>query len=301
MGLSFSFTASINTVTQWFNKRRSTAVGVMYIGSGIGGIVIPIVLKALFAAVGFGWAIRILAFIALMIMAISVLLTTDRRKELGLDHSGNPIIGAIKGVDFSRVKEPLYLVYLVACIGNSGPFFLTLNYLVSYATANGWDEGLAYYLPVAYNAASILGRVIGGYLSDRYGRFNIFICANAIAAIAVFVCWIPPTIGHSKGGLFAFAVIGGFTSGSYFQSSPTCLAQISDPKRFSAQFGAFSCVIAIFNFAFLPIGGAIISAGGGGGPGYDKFVILVAVLQFLGLAFSIITRVMLEGFRLTAV
>lgn len=310
LGVSFSFCCSINTVTHWFDKRRSTAVGCTFVGGGVGGIVIPIILQQLFQKVGFGWSIRILGFISLSLISSAYLLVQDRRKELGLitNHNNkpsnsriirglNPVIQAIKQINFKTLTDRVFFTLVLSCMGNSGPFFLTVNYLVSYATANGWDASTAYYLPVVLNAMSIVGRVLGGYISDHYGRFNFFLISNLIACIAIYICWLPPIIGHSKPGLFIYAGFFGFTSGSYFQSSPTCVGQISSIQEFSARYGTLSCLISLFNFAMLPIGGAIVGDSNNS-KGYDNLVIFVAVVQLFGVINIFLCRYLYGGMKL---
>lgn len=301
LGCSFSFCTCIHTVTHWFLKRRSTAVGCSLVGSGFGGIIIPIILQQLFKKVGFGWAIRILGFISLMVIFCGLLLIDDRRKELDLlPDSSSPLkvhqvlIGSIKQINYMNLKDPTFLTLVLGCIGNSGHFFLCLNYLISYATANGWDTELAYYLPVVLNSSSIVGRITGGYFSDRYGRFNFFLISNLISTLAVFICWLPPIIGHSTPGLFVYAAVFGYTSGSYYQSSPTCLAQISTVKEFSTRYGTFTNIIAIINFILLPTGGAIV--GNSRPSGYDHLIIFIAVIQFLGVIFIFVCRYRCGGF-----
>ncbi|CAH6722618.1 riboflavin transporter Mch5p [[Candida] jaroonii] len=296
-GVCLGFTCSINVVTHWFNKWRSTAVGISFVGSSIGGIVYPIILNSLFTSVGFGWGIRVLGFICMVLISIGIVLTKDRRYELGFmkGDKGNPIMDGLKQIDFGILKDPIFATLVIGCIGNSGPFFLTLNYIVSYATAHGWSTSDAYSLTIAMNACSIGGRLSGGYLADKYGRFNWFIVTNLIATIGVFLFWLPPWGSH-KGGLFTYACLFGYTSGSYFQSSPTCVAQISKVDQFAVRYGTSSFIISVINFALLPIGGAII--GNKAASGFDHMVIFVAVFQILGLVFVALCRFLYGGWNL---
>lgn len=301
LGVLCSFSASVNTISHWFDKKRGTAMGLMYTGSSIGGILFPIVLNKLFDRIGFGWSIRVIGFLGFGLSLLSVVFADDRRKELGLAETNlNPLMVAIKRINLRVLKDPMFLMFFAAGLGNSSPMFISLNYMVSYATTNGWDASLAFYLPVAFNAASFFGRILGGILSDRYGRFNYFLMVNLVNCVGVLVCWLPPVVGHSHPGLFIYSAFAGFASGSYFQSLPTCLAQISSVETFSWKYGTFSLLLSSINFANLPIGGAIIGTKHGG-EGYDRLVILSACYAVMGLIFTCLCRYRLSGIKWTIV
>lgn len=49
----------------WFDKKRSLALGLVTAGSSLGGIILPIMVIRLNPVLGFGWTIRICAFLML--------------------------------------------------------------------------------------------------------------------------------------------------------------------------------------------------------------------------------------------
>ncbi|OCK75954.1 hypothetical protein K432DRAFT_269728, partial [Lepidopterella palustris CBS 459.81] len=55
----------------WITNRRGLAVGLATLGSGIGGIVFPIMIYDLVAQVGFALITRILGFIFLITLTIA--------------------------------------------------------------------------------------------------------------------------------------------------------------------------------------------------------------------------------------
>lgn len=64
------------------------------------------------------------------------------------------------------------------------------------------------------NGASLFGRIIGGILADKYGRFNVCIVFTILSGV-VCLCWTKAT---SVAGLVVFAVAYGFASGVSFSS-----------------------------------------------------------------------------------
>jgi nitrate/nitrite transporter NarK len=58
LGLNCIFQAGTSTIPTWFLKKRGLAYGMMAAGSGLGGIIIPIMATRLIPQIGFGWTMR---------------------------------------------------------------------------------------------------------------------------------------------------------------------------------------------------------------------------------------------------
>ncbi|CAN9211193.1 unnamed protein product [Alternaria alternata] len=71
LGLNCIFNAATSTVPTWFLKKRGAAYGIMAAGSGLGGIVIPIMASHLIPRVGFGWTMRIIALMLLGLLVVA--------------------------------------------------------------------------------------------------------------------------------------------------------------------------------------------------------------------------------------
>lgn len=61
----------MTSVSSWFQKRRPLAFGIMTSGSSLGGIIFPIMVNRLANQVGFGWAMRVSAFLNLFLLVIA--------------------------------------------------------------------------------------------------------------------------------------------------------------------------------------------------------------------------------------
>jgi MFS family permease len=72
------------------------------------------------------------------------------------------------------VKPPFMLLcggLFLAYLG----FFSPLFYVSTYATYLGMSQRLAFYLVSMVNGASLFGRIIPGFIADRFGKFNLLI------------------------------------------------------------------------------------------------------------------------------
>ena len=149
----------------WFFKNRALAFGIMVSGSSLGGVIFPIMVQRLVEERGFGWAMRAAAFLILGLLVYANLTVKSRLPP-------NPTPWRISDF-FKPYLEIPFLLTVLACFIFFFGMFLPFTFVILSAEYNGMGVTLASYLLSILNAASILGRVLPGYLGDRFGRFNI--------------------------------------------------------------------------------------------------------------------------------
>jgi MFS family permease len=93
LGASMIFYPSMACVVTYFFRRRSLALGIAATGSSIGGVIFPIMVIKLIPEVGFGWAMRICAFLILGLMIVGNLTLRSRIP---------PMARPVKFMDFIR-------------------------------------------------------------------------------------------------------------------------------------------------------------------------------------------------------
>jgi MFS family permease len=132
-------------VAGWFDNRRGTAFGVLMTGSSLGGVLFPIMITHLIPQVGYGWAMRIAAFLILFLLLIANLTVRSRIK---LDA---PKLAA------KDLRHPFHELTFLLVIGGFALFtfgmYVPVNFLVLEAIAKGMVASLAQYLVSIFNAA----------------------------------------------------------------------------------------------------------------------------------------------------
>lgn len=68
LGASMIFYPGMSAIPTWFFHKRAFAFGIVAAGSSLGGIILPIMVQRLLPKVGFGWSMRIAAFLILFLM-----------------------------------------------------------------------------------------------------------------------------------------------------------------------------------------------------------------------------------------
>jgi len=213
LGVSSAFliTPSLSTLPKYFHKNRALGMGIVVAGSSTGGIIWPIVLDQLLnhSNLGFGWTIRIVAFIMLPLLGLTCLLLRSPRTVVPSPNEKAQVPTAKPKADFSIIKKPAFIFccagMAVANLGMFSPFF----YISSYATSLNMSTSFSFYLISMVNGASFFGRILPGILADRYGCFNLLFCAALTSGVVAF-CWTGAT---STAGVAVWSVAYGFASG----------------------------------------------------------------------------------------
>ncbi|KAJ5779753.1 hypothetical protein N7457_007473 [Penicillium paradoxum] len=284
-GASAIFSASINSASTWFAKRRAFALGIVASGSSLGGVIFPIMVTRLIPQVGFAWAMRICAFLILFMLGIANLTLKSR-----LPHRPKPF----DALAFVRpLAELKFGLTLVAAFFFFWGMFLPFTFVITQAETYGMSAGLAGYLIPILNATSIFGRTLPGYLADKFGRYNVMIITSFFSAILVLTLWLP-----SKGNapVIVFCALYGFGSGAFVSLAPALLAQISDIRQLGVRNGTFFSVISFAALTGTPIGGALVSDG----PHADftRLQIFCGVVMLVGSCLFVTARGAVGGFKL---
>ncbi|KAI8961462.1 riboflavin transporter MCH5 [Daldinia sp. FL1419] len=260
VGMSAVFNSAMNSVMGWFFKKRAAALGLMVSGSSLGGVVLPIMMNHLIPKIGFPWTIRAVGF---MLLAMCTFACCTVKSRLP------PRKRPFKVTEYLRPFRELPFVYVVL----AGFFFffgmfLPFNYIQLQARQQGIDESIIPYLLPIINAVSIPGRILPGFLGDRFGRFNIMIFISGLSGIITLALWVP---GKSTATTVVYGAVFGFASGGFISLLPAIVAQISDIREIGIRSGIGFFVAAIGALTGSPIGGAIVNANGGSFLGLQLF------------------------------
>jgi MFS family permease len=279
-------------IAHFFNVRRGLATGIATTAGGVGGVVFPILLRALLPGVGFAWSCRILAFIMLgLAIPSNLFIKTRLTPAKGAD--GRPKVQSV-WPDFSVFKDARFAFASIGIFFMEWGLFVPLTFIVSYAAAHGQDATESYLLLSYLNAGSVVGRVLPGFLADRFGRFNVIIVTIALCVVTVLALWMPA--GTSKAMLIAYAVLFGFASGSNLGLVPVCLGQLCDHRRYGRLYSTAMMVASFGTLSSVPIGGAILDSGTAE-EGWRNLIIFDGVAYFVALVCYTVARVLAVGWN----
>jgi len=241
------FGPMMGVVAHWFKKKRGLALGIIAVGSSIGGTIFPIAARNLTRVVGFKWMMRTLGFIQLAALGITCL-TVARR----LPPSKIPA----KMIDFKIFKQWAYTAYCFAGLITFFGLYTVLTYIDVSAVAAGLSPDFTFYLVSIANAASGFGRFAGGLLADQFGPLNVMIPATLVASVLTYA-W---PFAQTKGQFVAIAIIYGIFSGVYVSLLTAPIFAMGDAHNVGIMVGMAMTILALGAIAGPPISGAINAA-----------------------------------------
>lgn len=218
IGGGTSSVAYARAITRWFDRRRGLALGVALSGVGIGGAIIPSLAQWLID--GWGWRTAY-AGMALLCLGVALpvvaLLLRDSPEDCGLWPDGDPAphahatAPARVGMDRAAAMRTTRLWLLLSA-------FLLLGVaiggvmlqLVPILRARGVDAASAAGTMSLLGASGVVGRILGGWLIDRFHA--PWVAIGFLAGPAVGVALLAS--GAGTAAAVAAAVLIGLAAGA---------------------------------------------------------------------------------------
>jgi MFS family permease len=217
------------TVARWFVRRRGRALAVSTMGLSTAGIVIPLPVALLIAALGWRGAWLALAGVILVLGTAAAAVMRRRPEDHGLSpdgaatpRPGGAAASAATEVSFSAraaARTPAFWL-LVVSTNLAGLGFFGVNlHLFSYVTDGGLSAAVAAAMITYLYTLHTVAKPLWGVIAERvHVRYCIAAC-YAGGALGVLILLLAPA---SVAGLAAFGTVYGLTRGA--QSFVTSLA-----------------------------------------------------------------------------
>src|SRR5580693_484154 len=258
-------------LTEWFDRSRGKAMGFAYLGIGIGGATVPWISHAL--AQHFGWqtSLRILGLLIVVASLPLVLLL----KEL-------PAKTAI-----SRATSPSPM----AAFKRSSFYLLTLGSMCSIAAVSGTQQNLKLFLSLdrhftQRDAASVLslvlafsiaGRLLVGWLADRFSKKYVMLLTYLLVAAGIPLLFL----GTTRPILYISAAVFGIGLGGDYMIIPLMTAEIFGVEILGRLLGVILTAGGVADAAAPWLIGRLRDATGSY---FDSCIVLVGMALLGGLA-----------------
>lgn len=220
-------------ISNWFSRLRGRVMGIAYVGIGVGGAIVPWLIRWLRDWLGWQHALQALAamvFIALALLAILVI--KGRPSDVGAFPDGAP-----EPADATRKGSSPVALWLV--FRTPAFWLLAAGSVLSISAVGGITQNLPLYLndvsksneeaksaaavyPSIVLFASIAGRLLMGYLADRLRKKYVMVATFLLVSMS-----IPMLIFSAEHPwlLYAFAVCFGFGLGADYMLIPLMTAE----------------------------------------------------------------------------
>jgi sugar phosphate permease len=226
-------------ISRWFTGSRGKAMGIIYLGIGIGGMLVPQIAKKLI--VHFGWhnAMMLLGILMIIISFPMILFVKDNpelniRTQSPDEPQPEEPLPAKPGPGDPRSDEPK------APLGHilkRWPFYLLLiGSICSIGAVSGTIQNLKLFFSIDLNwtqqhaanilsivlASSIAGRLLMGWLADKINKKYVMILIYTLVAGSIPLLFIAATPGI----IYVFAFIFGMALGGDYMIIPLMAAEL---------------------------------------------------------------------------
>ncbi len=271
IGFAFIFVPNQTTLTRWFVAKKGLALGVMFAGGGLGGLVFTPILQSCIEAYGWRVSFVILAGLVFAIAIPAALFLKKGPEEIGLLPLGEetaelqtPSVvldstGAAPAVQPRNltVREALktraFWLYNAAITLMFLGFFMAQVNMVPHATDAGVPgavAALALGLAAGINA---LGRLLMGGVSDKIGtKPTLFICLALGTLMLFFLISVKTTLT-----LYLFAVLFGLAYGGSTPQMPRLISELFGVRSMGGIMGVATLITSLGPALGPVLGGAI--------------------------------------------
>jgi MFS family permease len=215
-------------IANWFHALRGRAMGYAYLGLGLGGAVSPLLIHWLIENFGWRRAFEVIGTaIIVILLPVGIWITRSSPREMGLQPDGTTLkhaktsIEGSNGVPVSQAVRTLnFWLLLVGSALAIGAIGTVIAHFVLYLRDAGHTVGWASRLLSVLLVSSLAGRVIVGYVADRFTRKNVMALFYVVLAMAIPLLLIP----NSNSAILLFAVVFGFAMGADYMMIPLVAA-----------------------------------------------------------------------------
>jgi len=280
---SVSLVPSQTIISHWFERRRGTAMGIIMTGIGLGGMVMVYVASVVNEAYGMRWAYRVLGAMVLFIVVPTIMFVIKNRPEdLGLAPDGITTWAS----EASVLQKPKGFTMKEAF--RSLPFNLTCLIMILFSIILGGLTMHAIALFRSYGVdqantqwsltlgASVLGRILFGYLSDKISKKNLIVVSWILHALAFGSIML---IASMSWFVWGFVLCYGLALGSFVTLLPLFVGERFGIEHFSKLIG----IIGLFQVIGLAVGSVLLGRIYDATASYANAVTLLLVISICAL------------------
>jgi MFS family permease len=221
-------------ISNWFQLKRGRAMGGAYLGLGVGGAISPILINALIQSFGWRHAFEIIgALILVVLFPVAQWITRSSPRDLdfvpdGFSRASSPTSSAnepdlgnsVVALDVARaVRSANFWLILAGCTLTIGAIGAVTQHLILFLKGQGYSLSEASRVSSSLLVSSLAGRVIVGYIADRYSRKNVMALFYLVLGLA-----IPLLFVAKPAAVWGFALLFGFAMGADYMLIPLVTA-----------------------------------------------------------------------------
>jgi MFS family permease len=218
------------SISTWFQRRLGTALAFVMVGAGVGAMILPVVAQSVITWSGWRAAYASLGGLALLLgLPLSWRYIRERgvagNQSAPAAHAGMTWQQGLRSFAFWIITAILF----VSSISMNG----AITHLSALLTDRGLTAGNAALCASLLGGSSLLGRIVAGWLLDRFFGPRVALAINLITALGIFLLARATSF---PAGCLAAALIG-VGAGGEAAITPYLLTRYFGLRAFSTLYG----------------------------------------------------------------
>jgi sugar phosphate permease len=203
-------------LSRWFDAARGKAMGIAYLGIGVGGAIVPLLAHTLVQSMGWRGALRTLGILMIVVALPAALLVREPATAAAAARTPGPSIAGI-------FRQPAFYLLAFGSFCSIGAVGGTIQNLKLYLSLDrGFDQGSAAAVSSVILVGSVVGRLLMGWLADRWPKKYVMLLIYAIVAATIPLL----VFGPSRSAIFAGAFLFGIGLGGDYMIIPLMAAEL---------------------------------------------------------------------------
>ncbi len=233
-------------VTARFDASRGLAIAVALSGTGLSNFLVPPLTNLLVAHYGWrGGYLGLAAIWAVVVLPLTFLFLRDGARpstkwEAGQEAApATPLPGLTAGEGFR--SSAFWKLFFGAFFSTAGGVALIMN-MVPVLVSTGIDKGAAAWIQGIAGLSTVVGRIFGGWLMDRFSAKHIAAAATVTAVLLPLMLLLLPGMALAAAfGAFAYGFAGGAKIGAIVYLASRHLGQ----RAFGTLYASINAFMAL--------------------------------------------------------
>jgi len=200
-------------LSRFFDAGRGKAMGIAYLGIGIGGAIVNQLAPYLISILGWRGALRALGVLMIVVAFPAAYFVREPPVE-GSDGVKGPLLSRIAASlrelpDFLRgmLRRPAFYFLALGSMASIGAVGGTMQNLKLYLSIDrGLSQGEAGNVASTILIGSLVGRLLMGWLADRWAKKHVMVLIYVIVAATIPLMYLAPSLLLLKVAAFLFGV-----------------------------------------------------------------------------------------------
>ena len=187
-------------LSRWFDRARGRAMGIAYLGIGVGGAIVPVLAFALTEWLGWRGALRALGLIMIVVALPAAFFVREPAASSG-PKGGPPLASR------TILGRPAFYLLMIGSMASIGAVGGTMQNLALYLSLDRQlPQGSIDTILSLVLVGSIAGRLLMGWLADRWPKQRVMLLVYLIVAATIPPLFYAPTPQALAICAFAFGI-----------------------------------------------------------------------------------------------